>query len=152
MLTKKSIKFKRSIKRKSKIHKSMRKKYGVPKCSKGQIIREGSIRKHGSKKYTSKPTCIKAVGNAAKTGHKGVQLFEIQKNVLGNLGYKDIKNKTADSRRKALKKAIKKYKPLSVFREVNAIYVLNKNTNPELAKKLKCDRDWIKTQKEYINR
>jgi len=52
-------------------------------------------------------------------------------------------------RRKALDEAVKNYGGLSVFRKLNAIYVLNKNKNPSLAKVFLKDREYV--YRKYYN-
>ena len=70
----------------------------------------------------------------------------LKKGNLTNCGYR-VKN-TMKDRRKTLKCAVKKYGGLSVFRKLNAISILNKNRNPEVSRKTKKDRNWIK--KTYL--
>ena len=43
-------------------------------------------------------------------------------------------------------------KPLSLFRRLNALYVLNKNTNPGLAMRFRRDSKWIKKTDKYLSR
>lgn len=161
---------KKELEREKKIHSEARKKFGTPKCKSGEILREG----YHKKKYTRKaksssksksksskkvkridvkstwvaPTCIKSV-----TGRPhGKKLFTLEKGDLEKFGYDDVKNLTKSQRQSALKKALKKIKPLSLFRKINALYVLNENKDPKLAKIFKDDRDFIKTTPEYKNR
>jgi hypothetical protein len=47
------------------------------------------------------------------------------------------------SRHRALNKAIKEYGALSVYRKLNALAVLSKNTSPPTSKTAKADRNWI---------
>lgn len=55
-------------------------------------------------------------------------------------------HKKSKTRRSALSKASKKYGPLSVFRKLNALVVLNKNVNKSNARVYKSDRNWVKSQ------
>ena len=74
-----------------------------------------------------------------------------RKNVIGPLkkgnltecGYRV--NKTMKLRRKSLKCAVKKYGALSTFRKLNALSTLSKNRNPEMSRKTRKDREWVKT-------
>ena len=134
-----------------KVHSAMRKKFGTPKCRKGQIVREGYIltRKTGVKTKVA-PGCIKATGLSKKRGKKGKQLFVLEKGSLTQYGYHA--NLEEKERHMALKRAVGIIKPLSVYRKLNAIYVLNKNRNPKMAILYKGDAEWVKTTPEYKER
>lgn len=99
---------------------------------------------------TSKKRKTKSKSKAKSRSSR--QLFVLEKDVLSKFGYCDIKDKTRQERQKALSKALKHIKPLSLYRRVVALSTLNKNTNPDLAKRFKDDSKWIKTTKEYANR
>ena len=49
-----------------------------------------------------------------------------------------------EKRREILKKAVKKYGGLSVFRKLNAVATLQKNVNPQISKRFKADAEWVK--------
>jgi hypothetical protein len=83
---------------------------------------------------------------------KGTPLFHLEKEVLKPFGYFDLEHKTRDERQRALSRAVNKLNPLSVYRRVNALYVVNKNQNPSLAKKLQEDKKYIQTTNSYKNR
>ncbi len=158
-----SDKLKKYIEKKESMHKKARKifsKEGSKKCSKGYIMREGY--KVGSHKSHSKsgkvtnvkshwvsPNCIKSQLNKSSNGQKTITLME--KDILKPFGYAKIELMTKSERRSALKKAIKKIKPLSVYRRIIAIATLNKNKNEKLHRILRDDADWIKTQREYLD-
>ena len=76
------------------------------------------------------------------THHKCNVLFHLEKGTLSKFGYSMKKSKV--SRHKSLKKAIQQVKPLSIYRRLNALYVLNKNKHPENAKIFKDDAEWVK--------
>jgi hypothetical protein len=78
---------------------------------------------------------------------KSIVIPKLRKGYLNRYGYNT--KDTVQKRRTALKKAIKNYEALSVFRKLNAVFVLNKNTNPSTASKFKADRDWVR--KNYMN-
>jgi hypothetical protein len=144
------------IGRKKREHLQARQKFGTPKCSSGEIVREGYKRssykkKSGSiipKKWVS-PSCIKS-----RTGRpKGEQLFILEKNVLSKYGYENIENLSINQRHESLKKALdNKIKPLSIYRRLIALATLNKNLNPLLYDIFIADTEWLKTTEEYINR
>jgi hypothetical protein len=68
-------------------------------------------------------------------------LFHLEKGTLSKFGYS--MKKSQQSRHKSLKKAIKSVKPLSIYRKLNALYILNKNKYPDNAKIFKDDAEWL---------
>ena len=66
---------------------------------------------------------------------------------LRDIGYNV--NLSEKERQKVLDKAVKQYGGLSVFRKLNALYTLNKNRNPALARKFKKDAEYVK--RKYYN-
>lgn len=72
--------------------------------------------------------------------------------VLLKFGYYDIKNKTQEERKEILNNALKELDPITIFRRINAMYVIERDHDKELGERLKEDRDYIKTTKEYANR
>jgi hypothetical protein len=61
--------------------------------------------------------------------------------MLSKFGYGVDQSMAA--RQKAVKKAVKKYGALSVFRKLNALYILNKNRQPGNAKVFLVDREFV---------
>jgi hypothetical protein len=152
---KRSLRDKKIIAQKEKMHKTIAKKYGTPKCSKGEIVRAGYKRKGYTRKSGSKvsktevaASCIKSV--TGKT--HGKQLFVLEKGELSKYGYHDVKNMSTQERRNALKQALQHLPPLTVFRKINALKVLNKDKDPNIAKIFQNDEDWIRTTPEYKQR
>ena len=142
------------IRRLGKIHATMRKKFGTPSCKRGEIVREGYIRKSGTRRRSGKsrsgrrrqvaPGCIKDIGLTKK----GKQLFVLSKGTLTQYGYHtDLSEK---DRHIALRRALTHIKPLSVYRKLNALYVLNKNR--PLGSLYREDAEWVKTTHEYDRR
>ena len=70
------------------------------------------------------------------------KMGSLKKGHLTKFGYR-VKNNLR-VRRRALSEAVKRYGGLSVFRKLNAVYVLHKNKNPTKSKVFKRDRNWIK--------
>lgn len=64
----------------------------------------------------------------------------LKKCTLRKFGYSTKLNTT--TRRKALKKAIREYGKLMVFRKLLAVQVLNKNRNPKVSAIYKPDKAW----------
>ena len=133
------------------------------KCLSGMILRKG----YTIKKRKVKPSCIiaqsasglkrseinapilKKIQNNCtkrnktyKTHNKCNILFHLEKGTLSKFGY-SMKN-SQRMRHISLKKAIKSIKPLSIYRKLNALYVLNKNKHPYNAKLFKNDAEWLK--------
>ncbi|AYV81829.1 MAG: hypothetical protein Harvfovirus66_10 [Harvfovirus sp.] len=94
------------------------------------------------------PTCAPSINRQKKK-----RLFSLQRGVLGQYGYKNVDNLSTQQRHKALDKALDSgVKPLPLLRRVNALYVLNKNKDPSLAKKFQADVDYIRKTRAYQNR
>jgi hypothetical protein len=94
--------------------------------------------------------CIEKRG---QPGEKGKQLFHLEPGLLEKYGYTNVKQKTKTQRHRSLNRALAGgIKPLPLFRRINALFLLNKNQDPDLAEKFKQDRDYIKTTDAYKNR
>ena len=102
--------------------------------------------------YKVVSTCVKDVGKPGKTP-KAQRIIGFKDFDLGTYGYKNLSEKKADERRNALKKAIvgistklsitQHEASVKVLREVNLLAIYSRNTNPNLAKKLEGDKEWI---------
>ena len=157
-----SKELKKYIEKKESKQKQARQKFpkeALEKCGVGQIKREGYYTKaHKShtksgeeinvKGHWVAPGCISSVMGRSTKGPKLITLME--KDVLKPFGYKNVESMNKSDRQKALKKAIKTIKPLSIYRRIIAIATLNKNKDLGLYKILRDDAKWIKTQPEYI--
>jgi hypothetical protein len=133
-------------------HNIARKKFGTPKCSNKEIVKEGYYKKSPKKKSKGtwvSPVCIKAKGSSKKRGTKGKKLFRLEKGTLSQYGYSGVKKLSKTQRRNSLSKAIKNMKPLSVMRKLIAVSTLQKNTNPQMSKIFKEDAEFVKSTKEY---
>ena len=74
---------------------------------------------------------------------KGPKLIVIkEKGALTKHGYSVKKSEAV--RRRALASAIKEFGALSVYRKLNAQYVLRKNYDPKTAAKFKADAEWVR--------
>jgi len=135
------------MKRKEKVSKKLERQYGVKKCSKGNIMKKGYIRK-ASKKNKNKrsvkvaPTCISAKPGK-KSSSSTARIGPLMPDVLKKYGYKA--SLTKDKRQGALNKALKVLEPVSLFRRLTALRVFTKNKNPVLSLKFKNDAEYIKT-------
>lgn len=142
------------------------------KCPPGMIKRVAysATRSSTGKSYSVPAVCVKDVGKPGKTPKSlriDVDLSEVD---LGTYGYKDVDTLSKTKRHDALKLAIVQIakdkkdmlKPLKksmdtnmsdaieyrvalkIFKRLNLLAVLNKNTNPKLHTILLEDRDWVK--------
>lgn len=78
------------------------------------------------------------------------RLFVLKKGLLTKYGYHADLSET--ERHQALQRALGEFSPLSLYRKLNAIYVLNKNRDKKRAHIFRSDANWLKTTPEYINR
>lgn len=126
---------------------------GYPICRPNEIIREGYVRSgykrvNGTvvKKVIVPPSCIKARGMARITGRKGKKVIKavIRKGTLTECGYRvDL---SESKRQAAIGRCIKQFKktPLELFRKLNLVAILQKNTNPNHARVFLSDRNYIR--------
>jgi hypothetical protein len=133
-------------------------------CPQGYIKRKGytrrfrpnvkesgfTVRRKG-KVYTVRPkansiyvesSCIKNRGLPGKGPREGEGIGKLRKGELVKYGYQ---YRLSDSlRHEGLKRAIKRYGALSVYRKLDAVAKLSLRTAPDAAKIFSMDRDWIK--------
>jgi hypothetical protein len=123
------------------------------RCGKGQILRSGYSRKRYTRKSgkTVKsslvaPSCITNRGKSGKSSR--VIVLDPEDHFLSEYGYKDIDTMSRTQRHSALHKLIEHFTPIKgkmatynyVIRALNARYILNRNTNPKVAKIMKADQ------------
>lgn len=117
-------------------------------CQKGKIYRKGYTKKikKTQKKIYVKGKCIQDRGFSGKWKdiHQEKGIGKLRKGDLTKYGYQNVIQLSKEKRRQILKKCLQEYGPLSIFRKLNAVYIYNKNTNPEISEIFKEDRDWIK--------
>ena len=113
-------------------------------CKKGFILRNKYTRKsyktkNGKtiKKTIVQASCIKDRGLPGK----GKKLFTLKKGELGKFGYK--LSKKAEERRKSLKNSNKCIDKNTLIKKLNALSILQKNTNPVNSRKAKYDMRWV---------
>lgn len=116
-------------------------------CPFGTINRTGYTRKSYTRKDGTRVKgtrvssgCIRDIGKPGK----GKRLFTLKKGMLTKYGYStsDIQEK----RRGALIKAMKDNTTGYIWKRLNAIEILNRNTNPDTASKIKSDMDWMRAK------
>ena len=104
-------------------------------CSKGHIMRRGYTRRDGT--YV-KPACIVDRGNVGK----GPALIgPLRKGTLSQFGYSADASQA--QRRHSLSMAIDEYGTTVVIRKLNAVCILNKNTNPAKSARFCLDKKWV---------
>lgn len=134
-------------------------------CPKGYIKRKGYTRRYRpnvaqsgftvrrkGKIYTVKPTtnsievpsrCIINRGLPGKGPKEGEGFGKLRKGELIKYGYQ---YRLSDRlRQDALKRAIKRFGPLSVYRKLNAVSKLSMRTAPDASKIFSVDRNWIRS-------
>ena len=137
-------------------------------CPPGQVERQGYVRRFApniiQKGYTVKkssgkayrihpvkssvyvrPGCIKDRGLAGKLA-PGEGFGFLHKGELKKHGYGY--EQTKEERHSALRRAVKEFGPISVFRKVDVVAKLSKRTVPEASKVFKADREWIRREYE----
>jgi hypothetical protein len=78
------------------------------------------------------------------------RLFVLKKGLLTKHGYHaDL---AEPARHEALKRALGEFTPVSLYRKLNAVYVLNKNRDKKRAQIFRRDANWVKTTPDYLNR
>ncbi len=137
-------------------------------CPKGYIMRKGytrrfrpsvketgfTVRRKGTV-YTVRPKvntikvssgCIKNRGLPGKGPREGEGIGKLRKGELIKYGYQ---YRLSDSlRHQALKRAIKRYGALSVYRKLDAVSKLSLRTAPDASKIFGMDRNWIRNNYE----
>ena len=117
-------------------------------CPRGHILRKGYTRKayvraDGTrvKAVRVKAECIK--GRGAHPSRKGPKVIpKLRKGELKEFGY--FASEPVSKRHRALTKAVGAYGATSVFRKLNAVMVLTKNTSPSSSAKFRADRNWVR--------
>jgi hypothetical protein len=91
-----------------------------------------------------KARLIKDVGAPGKwkSVHGDEGIGPMRKGELASVGYSVTRGKTA--RHRALRKASRKFGPLSTFRKLNAVATYTKRTSKGKSHTFRSDRDWVK--------
>jgi hypothetical protein len=137
-------------------------------CPKGYVLRKGytrrfrpSVRETGftvrrkGKVYTVRPRantirvapgCIVNRGLPGKGPREGEGIGKLRKGELIKYGYQYRLSNSL--RQEAIKRAIKRYGALSVFRKLNAVSKLSLRTAPDASAVFARDRNWIRNNYE----
>jgi len=131
------------------------------KCPPGEIRRKAYVRKYSTgvrergftvrrkgQSYRAYPrsgsmivksACVKDKGLPGK----GPDLFgKLKKGELKKYGY--VYRQTREARHSALRRAVKEYGPLDLFRKLDAVAKLTRRTVPEASRVFKSDREWVR--------
>ena len=141
-------------------------------CPKGYVMRRGytrkfrpsvkatgfTVRRKGTV-YTVRPkantirvpaACIKDRGLPGKGPKEGEGIGKLRKGELIKYGYQ---YRLSDSlRQAALKRAIKRFGALSVYRKLDAVAKLSLRTAPDASKIFARDRSWVQENYELKNK
>ena len=136
------------------------------RCPPGKAVRHGYVRRFGAtvmrKGYTVKkasgkeyhikpaqksvyvkPACVKDKGApGAKHPSPGDRIGPLRRGELKKHGYIYMKHR--EERHSALRRAIKEFGPLGVFRKLDIVAKLSKHSAPEASRVFKADREWIR--------
>ena len=105
------------------------KRYSTKRCSRGFISRRSFKKKSGIK---VKAGCVKSKALRSKGKKASVYFPKLKEGTLSRFGY-GVHNKMK-SRKRSLKKAVKKYSKNVVIKKLNAVRTLSRNTSPKNAK------------------
>jgi Family of unknown function (DUF5771) len=135
------------------------------KCAEGEVVRRAYVRVLSpsvrSKGYTRKSktgkmvhvqpkkrsalvpaTCIKDLGASGKLPKGVTGIGPLRKGELKKHGY--VYTREESSRKAALVSAIKEFKPLGVYRKLDAVAKLTAQSRPEASAVFTKDRDWVR--------
>ena len=132
-------------------------------CPKGYILRKAYVRKYttaikdkgytvhrGNKTFRAYPSSGSTIVKASCIKDRGLkgkgpqEIGPLRKGELLKHGYSY--RKTADERHSALRKAVKEFGALGVYRKLNAVAKLSSRTEPQIARVFKADRNWVKEE------
>jgi hypothetical protein len=122
-------------------------------CPRDHILRKSYTRKaytraDGTRVKATRVEARCIQGRGAHPSRKGPKVIpKLKKGELKEFGY--TTSAPVSKRHAALKKAVEAYGATSVFRKLNAVMVLNKNTSPSSSAKFKADRNWVRST--YMN-
>jgi len=90
-------------------------------------------------------SCIRDVGVPGKGFRgNGPGIGKLEEGDLSKFGYEHVAKMSAKDRHTALAAAIREYGWLTVFRKLNALSVLTRNTAPDSSAIFLRDRNWVR--------
>jgi hypothetical protein len=114
-----------------------RKKSRRKSCKYGRKKSGGCKKKPGPKKSRRK----KSPSKSRRKSRSNVRIKITSPGSLTKYGYR--MNKSAESRRRALRKAVRAYGYSKTMSKVNLLYIYNKNKNKSIARKASADKKWL---------
>ena len=102
-------------------------------------------RKVRSKRHTrrrGKLVLLPVKGSKTRKWSPGIG--PLRRGELSQFGYAGVAKLPVAQRHVALKKAVEKFGPLSVWRKLNAVAVYTKHTSPRISRIFKSDMAWIR--------
>lgn len=139
------------------------------RCNTGQVLRRGYTRRsYDRRKGTHvrhalvSPGCITKRGKSKRIkGEPTTRIFiDEDDHYLSEYGYFDVEMKTKEERHHSLHNLIKHFMPIKgematynyVIKALNARYILNRNTNPKVARIFKADQRAISSEYKKIKK
>ena len=141
------------------------------RCSQGQVLRRGYTRMSYNRKKGAKthyrhalvaPGCIIKRGKSKRIhGEPSTRIYiDEDDHFLSEYGYHDVETKSKEERHQSLHKLISHFLPIKgematynyVIKALNARYIVNKNTNPKVARIFKADQRTISAEYKKIKK
>ena len=100
------------------------------------------------KRVFVKAGCIKdlgAPGKGLRGSLRNPGIGPLRKGDLAKHGYSRVATMKREDRHVALKRAMREYGSLTVWRKLNAVYVYTRRTSPSNSRIFKEDMDWIRS-------
>ena len=139
----KKVAKKKNLKNYSALKKSelIRKLRSPAKAGKRKSKSPSKKRQYKKRKSPSKKRQYKKRKSPSKKKSKNV-IGKLRKGTLRQFGYSS--KDTSSTRHRAIDKAVNHWGALPVFRKLNAVAVLQKNSNPRISKRFISDRNYVK--------
>ena len=139
------------------------------RCDKTHVLRRGYTRRSYNRKKGTHvrhalvaPGCITKRGKTKRIhGEPSTRIYiDEDDHFLSEYGYHDVQEKTKEERHQALHKLINHFIPIKgematynyVIKALNARYIVNRNTNPKVARIFKADQRAISLVYSKISR
>lgn len=122
-------------------------RFGKTVMARGYTVKKASGKEYhikpAQKSVYVKPACIKDKGDPrVKAPSPGEGIGPLRRGELKKHGYVYMKHR--EERHNALRRAIKEFGSLGVFRKLDAVAKLSKHSAPEASRVFRADRDWLR--------
>jgi hypothetical protein len=124
------------------LRKAYVRKYTTGVRERGFTVRRGDVKYRAypsSDSTVVKASCIKDRG---KEGKGPQAIGPLRRGELMKHGY--TYRKSSEERHSALRKAVKEFGALGLYRKLNAVAKLSSRSEPQVSKVFKADRNWVK--------